>query len=146
MPFAEAANQFRGGALDAQEGPVATFAATRLDSLGLRDVTLWDGVAEIAIFAVNRAVWEEWSVNQRAQVGSAAEEAAKELTRLADVERDSALATLKSRDMSVLRLTASGRAAFAAAARPTYDKWAAIAGEELARAAESAVKSAASPP
>ena len=146
MRFAEAANQFRSGALDAQEGPVATFAATRLDSLGLRDVTLWDGVAEIAIFAVNRAVWEGWSANQRAQVGSAAEEAARELTRLADAERDSALATLKSRDMSVLRLTASGRAAFAAAARPTYDKWAAIAGEELVRAAESAVKSAASPP
>jgi TRAP-type C4-dicarboxylate transport system substrate-binding protein len=146
MTFAEAANQFRSGALDAQEGPVATFAATRLDSLGLRDVTLWDGVAEIAIFAVNRAVWEGWSANQRAQVGSAAEAAAKELTRLADAERDSALATLKSRDMSVLRLTASGRAAFAAAARPTYDKWAAIAGEELVRAAESAVKSAASPP
>ena len=36
--------------------------------------------------------------------------------------------------MSLLRLTASGRAAFAAAARPTYDKWTAVAGEELVRA------------
>jgi len=145
MPFSEAANRFRSGGLDAQEGPVATFATTRLDSLGLRDVTLWDGVAEIAIFAVNRAVWEGWSANQRAQIGSAAQEAAKELTRFADAERDSALATLKGRDVSVLRLTASGRAAFAAAARPVYDKWAAIAGEDLVRDAESAVK-AASPP
>ena len=45
----------------------------------------------------------------------------------------------------MLRLTASGRAAFAAAARPIYDRWAAVAGEELVRAAESAVKAAASP-
>jgi hypothetical protein len=40
----------------------------------------------------------------------------------------------------VTRLTAAGRAAFAAAARGTYDKWAATVGTELVRAAEAAVK------
>ena len=68
--------------------------------------------------------------------------AASELATLAAAEHETALATLKSRDVSLLRLTASGRAAFAAAARPVYDKWAAVAGEELVRAAESAVMAA----
>jgi hypothetical protein len=42
--------------------------------------------------------------------------------------------------MTVTRLTAAGRAAFAAAARGVYDKWAAVAGPDLVRAAESAVR------
>lgn len=142
LPFAEAANLFRDGGLDAQEGPLATFAATRLDSLGFHNVTLWGGVAELAMFAVNRAVWEAWTADQRALVGNAAQDAAKELVTLVAIEQEASLGALKIRDMSVLRLTASGRAAFAAAARPTYDKWAEIAGAELARAAEGAVKAA----
>lgn len=142
MPFADAANQFRAGGLDAQEGPVATFAAARLDGLGLHNVTLWDAVAELAIFAVNRRVWEKWTVAQQSLVQAAALDAAKELATLAATEHEAALATLKSRDVSLLRLTASGRAAFAAAARPVYDKWAAVAGEELVRAAESAIMAA----
>lgn len=146
MPFADAAKQFRAGTLDAQEGTVATFAAARLDGLGLRNVTLWGAVAELAIFAVNRTVWEKWTVEQRELVRDAALDAAKELAALAAAEHDRALTTLKTRDVSLMRLTASGRAAFAAAARPVYDKWAAVAGEELVHAAESAVAAARSTP
>jgi TRAP-type transport system periplasmic protein len=146
LPFAEAADLFRNDGLDAQEGPIATFAATRLDGLGIRNVTLPGAVAELAVFAVNRVVWEGWSADQRSLVGSAAQDAATALAGIVADEHDAALATLQSRGMSVLRLTASGRAAFAAAARPTYDKWAAIAGEELVRAAEAAVRAASAPP
>ena len=142
MPFADAANQFGAGTLDAQEGPVATFAAIRIDGLGLRHVTLWDAVAELAVFAVNRAVWEKWTSAQQSLVQAAALDAASELATLAAAEHETALATLKSRDVGLLRLTPSGRAAFAAGARPVYDKWAAVAGEELVRAAESAVRAA----
>jgi hypothetical protein len=45
--------------------------------------------------------------------------------------------------VTVTRLTASGRAAFAAVTRGVYDRWANVAGEELVRAAEAAVKAAA---
>ena len=146
MPFTQAADQFRAGALDAQEGPVATFAAARLDSLGFHNVTLWGAIAELAIFAVNRSAWEKWTIEQRELVRAAAEDAAAELATLASSEHDAALGTLRSRDIGLLRLTASGRASFAAAARPTYDKWSAVAGAELVRAAESAVAAARSMP
>ena len=44
------------------------------------------------------------------------------------------------RGVTVTRLTATGRAAFAAATRGIYDKWAARVGADLVRAAEAAVK------
>ena len=147
MSFADASVQFTDGKLDAQEGPVATFAAARLDGLGFRAVTLLDGVAELAVFAANRAAWDRLDPEQREWVRQGALEAAKELATMAAAERDDALATLKSRHFELLRLTGSGRAAFAAAARPTRDKWAAIAGEEWVRAAEEAVRTVrATPP
>ena len=146
VPFSEAADQLRSGGLDAQEGPIATFAAMRLDGLGLRNVTLLDGVAEIAVFAVNRSVWNGWTESERKLVGDAAVEAATELVGFAHAEEEAALATLKSRGFTLLRLTGSGRAAFALAARPAYDKWAAIAGDDIVRAAEGAVRAAATQP
>ena len=47
LPFGEASDRFGSGDLDAQEGSVAAFAATRLDALGVHEVTLLDGVAEL---------------------------------------------------------------------------------------------------
>ena len=139
LPFAQAAEAFAAGRLNAQEGSPAAFVATRVDALGLKHVTLWGAIAELAVFAVNRAAWESWTADQRAQVVAAADDAAAELVRRAREEEQSARATLHSHGVELLRLTASGTAAFAAAARPTYDKWAAVAGPEIVRAAEHAV-------
>jgi TRAP-type C4-dicarboxylate transport system substrate-binding protein len=77
-------------------------------------------------------------------VSDAAQEVASELPALAVAETDAALAELRKRGVSVTRLTASGRAAFGFAARIAYDKWAAVAGADLVRAAEAAI--AATPP
>ena len=142
MSFADARAAFESGELDVQEGAPATFAAARLDAIGIRHVTLWGAVAEAAIFAVNRGVWEGWTDEERAIVRAAAQQAAFELAVLARAENAEALALLHKRGVSIVRLTPSGQAAFAAAARPVYDKWAAVAGYELVRAAEAAVAAA----
>jgi TRAP-type transport system periplasmic protein len=142
MALADALAAFRSGKLDAQEGAPATIAAARLDAVGIRHVTLWGAVAEVAIFAVNRAVWERTSEVERAMISGAAEQSAQELAELARIEHDAALGELKKHGVSILRLTPSGRAAFAAAARPVYDKWAAAVGEEIVRAAEAAAHKA----
>lgn len=139
MALADAISAFRSGKLDAQEGAPATFAAARLDAVGVRHVTLWGAVAEVAIFAVNRVVWERSSEVERSIMSGAAEQAAQELAELARAENDAALGELRKRGVSILRLTPSGQAAFAAAARPVYEKWAGIAGDEIVRAAEAAV-------
>ena len=139
MTFAEAQAALKGGKLDAQEGTLATFAAARLDALGVRNVVMWGAVAEVAVFAVNRAVWTSLSEGDRRIVSDAAREVAADVPALAVAENDAALAEIRKRGVVVTRLTASGRAAFGFAARPAYDKWAAQAGADLVRAAETAL-------
>jgi len=142
MSLAGAAAAFRAGTLGAQESPLAAMAAARVDGLGLRHVTLWGAVAELAVFAVGRAAWEGCSAAEREQVAASAREAADDLARSALREEQDALRALRDRDVELVRPTASGTAAFAARARPVYDKWSAVAGAELVRAAESAVAAA----
>ena len=142
MAFADAQAAFRSGALDAQEGAPAMFAAARVDALGVRHVTLWGAVAEIAVFAANRTTWDAATSEQRALVRDTALRAALELAALVRAENDAALAELQRRGMMIERLTPSGQAAFAAAARPIYDKWAAVAGDPLVRAAEATIRAA----
>ena len=142
MSFADAAAAFRTGILDAQEGPVAAMVATRVDSLGLRHVTLWGAVAELAVFAVGRGTWDGWSAEQRDVVAAAAREAADELAGIAAREEQDALVVLRDRGVDLLRPTASGVAAFAAAGRPVYDRWSSVAGVDLVRSAEAAVSAA----
>jgi TRAP-type transport system periplasmic protein len=142
VPFAEADAAFRSGALNAQEGSVATFAASRLDALGVKDVTLWGAIGEVAVFAVNAATWARLDAAQQATLKASARVAADELAQAAAAEEQAAIGVLRSRGVAILRLTPSGRAAFAAAARPVYDRWAAVAGEAVVRAAEGAVASA----
>ena len=140
MAFADAQAALREGTLDAQEGTLATIAAARLDTLGIKQVMLWGAVAEFAVFAANKAAWNGWTAEQRAVARDAALVAARELPALARAENDAALLELRKRGVTVTRLTATGRAAFAAAARGVYDRWAAVVGQDLVRAAEAAVK------
>jgi TRAP-type C4-dicarboxylate transport system substrate-binding protein len=140
MTLADAQAALRAGTLNAQEGSLAAIAAAQLDTLGVKQLMLWGAVAECAVFAANKAAWDGWTVEQRAVARDAALEAARGLPALARAENDAALIELRKRGMTVTRLTPTGRAAFAAAARGVYDKWAAVAGPDLVRAAEAAVR------
>lgn len=142
LSFADAQAAFKTGTLAAQEGTPATFAAARLDAMGIRHVVLWGAIAEVAVFAVNPTVWASLTDGERAIVGEAARQAARELPELARAEDDAAVAELARRGVTVARLTATGRAAFAFAARSAYDKWAAAAGADLVGAAQAALKAA----
>jgi TRAP-type C4-dicarboxylate transport system substrate-binding protein len=142
MSFTAAQDAFRAGTLDAQEGTPVAFGAARLDAVGIRHVMLWDAVAEIAVLAVNAKTWQALTEAQRTLISYVAQEVARELPTAARAEDEAALAELRKRGVTVTRLTATGRAAFAAAARGVYDRWASVAGEDLVRAAEAAVKAA----
>ncbi len=143
LSFVEAQAALKSGTLDAQEGTPAAFAAARLDAFGVRHVIVWGAVAEAAIFAVNRRVWDGWSEADRALVSAAAQDAAREMAAFAVQEDEGALTELRKRGMTVTLMTQAGYDAFAAAARVVYDKWAGVAGADLVRAAEAAVKGAA---
>jgi len=140
LPAGDAQAAFRAGTLDAQEGTLSTIAAARLETFGVKQVLLWGAVAECAIFAANKTAWNGWTEEQRNFARESAMQAAQELPALVQAENDAALHELTERGFTVTRLTASGRAAFAAATRGIYDKWAARVGAELVRTAEAAVK------
>jgi TRAP-type C4-dicarboxylate transport system substrate-binding protein len=70
----------------------------------------------------------------------AARDAAQQATAMARTLSDTAaLSELSRRGATVIRLTPSGKQRFREAARMVYDRWAAVVGAELVRAAESAV-------
>jgi TRAP-type transport system periplasmic protein len=140
MPYAQAQAALAAGTLDGQDGSPATFVGARLDALGLKWVLEWGAVAEIAVFAVNRARWNALNDAQQALLRDSAKESARELDGLVRKENDSAREALRKGGMTVIRLTPTGRAAFVAATRGLYDTRAADAGVLLARAAEAAVK------
>jgi TRAP-type C4-dicarboxylate transport system substrate-binding protein len=143
LEFAAAQAAFRAGTLGGQDGTAATFVAARLEAVGLRHVVEWNAVGEIAVFAVNRQTWDEWTDAQRALVRDAAVAAAAELAPAAREETVQAETELRRRGMTLTRLTPEGHAAFAAAGRAAYQRAAALAGEEIVRAAEDAVRAAA---
>ena len=141
-PFAAAQAGFRAGTLDAQEGTLASFAAARLDAVGVRHVLLWDAIAEVAVFAANAKAWQQLTDEQRAIVRDTAQEVARDLPGWVQAEDDAALAELRKHGVTVARLTGAGRAAFAVAARSVYERWAGVAGEGAVRAAELATQAA----
>jgi TRAP-type C4-dicarboxylate transport system substrate-binding protein len=143
LEFAAAQGAFRAGTLGGQDGTAATFVAARLEAVGVRHVVEWNAVGEIAVFAVNRKSWDAWTDAERALVRDAAVAAAAELVPAAREETAQAEAELRRRGMALTRLTPEGYAAFAAASRTAYLRAGALAGDEIVRAAEEAVRAAA---
>jgi TRAP-type C4-dicarboxylate transport system substrate-binding protein len=135
---------FASGALDGQEVSIAAYTASRLDTAGLTNLLLWDARADALVFAVNRARWDAWSESDRALVRQAAQDAARETGAFARRAGDSAtLAALTRQGVNITRLTPAGKEAFRAVAYSVFERWAAVVGWELVRAAETGVTEAA---
>jgi TRAP-type transport system periplasmic protein len=137
MGFAQAQAALSAGQLDGEEGPASTLANGRPGALGLKHVLHWDGVADVAVYAVRRAVWDRWTQQQRDIALATAQRLAREVDLLA--EEENALLDLRRQGMTVQRLSQTQRDAFRASARPVWDKWTAIGGAELVKEAEAIV-------
>jgi len=143
MSLSAARDAVTAGTLDAQEGGPPTFAAARAAVSGFKYLTLWQAVGELAVFAVNTKTWHALTEVQRGIVRDAAKEAARELGRDAAQESEAAVETLRQRGVTVTRLLAPAQAAFAAAARPAFERWKPTIGADLVETAEAASRSAA---
>jgi TRAP-type C4-dicarboxylate transport system substrate-binding protein len=143
MSLGDAQAAFASGALDGQEGPASTLAATRITATGQRFVTRWGAFADVMVFAVRRTVWDAWSAEQRAAAQAAAQEAARDAGALA--REDAALSELTKQGATIVRLAPAQRAAFRAAVAPVWAKWTQPIGPDLVSAAEAAVARASAP-
>lgn len=143
MKWLDAQKALLAGTLDGQETTVQAFIATRAHTLGQKQLTLWALAADPLIFAVSRAAWEGWTVEDRDVVRQAAIDAAAreiELSRRAAAAAESAIGReLKGAGVSVLRLSPAERAALAAATQPVFDKWSGEVGADLVSRAQAAI-------
>jgi len=140
MNAADALTAQRRGTLDGEEISVAAYGTSRLYTAGFARLLLWDAHADALLFAINRAVWNRLSNADRDLVLQAARDAAQQATAMARKLSDTAaLAEFSRQGATVTRLTPAGKQRFRDAARTVYDRWAAVVGAELVRAAEAAV-------
>lgn len=149
MRWLDAQNGMLGGTMDGQETTVQAFVATKAHTLGQKQLMLWALAADPLVFAVSRAAWDTWTADDREIVRQAAAEAAGreiELARRAAATAEAAIARdLKSAGVIVTRLTPAERAAFAAATRTVFDKWASEVGTDLVKRAQDAIAASRKP-
>ena len=127
------------GTLDAEELTVAALAATRSYTAGQKNLLLWGAHADALVFAVSRALWDGLADVDRELLRETARDAAAQAASMARRQsEDAALAGLQREGVTVTRLTATGKLPFRDRTRAIYDRWAAVAGEDLVRAAEAA--------
>ncbi|WP_298235329.1 DctP family TRAP transporter solute-binding subunit [uncultured Azohydromonas sp.] len=143
MSWADAQPALASGAVDGQENPLSIYTAAKLHTVAQKHLTVWGYMADPLIFVVNRDVWESWTPADRDIVRQAAVDAGKqqiEIARkgLADAE-PAVLKDIAANGVSVVKLSAAEREAFAKATRPVYDKWKKTVGEALVAKAEAAV-------
>ena len=130
----------RRGTFDGEEMSAAAYGTSRLYALGFARLLVWGAHADALLFAINRAAWDRLNDADRDLVLQAARDAAQQATAMARKLSDTAaLAELSRRGATVIRLTPSGKQRFREATRTVYDRWAAIVGADLVRAAEAAV-------
>jgi TRAP-type C4-dicarboxylate transport system substrate-binding protein len=126
------------GELDGEETSIAAYSAARLYAGPLSHLLLWQAHADVMVFAVNQALWNSWSEEDRSLVRDAAGEAARQARSMAQrLTGEAALARLGAQGAVVNRLTPAGKDAFREAARPVYDRWTPVVGAELVDAARS---------
>ena len=145
VPAGMSASDARGalsrGGLDGEVLGVAAFGAARLYANGVSHLLVWDGFADALFFAVNRELWLTLSAADRELVRQAANDAALEADALARAQTDdAALARLAREGTGVTRLTRAGKQPFRERTRAVYERWSAVVGEDLVRAAEETVR------
>jgi TRAP-type transport system periplasmic protein len=140
MSFAQAQSALVAGTLDGQDAMPTTLVATRAYASGQKFVTRWGAFTDVMLFAVRKAAWDAWPEDRRVLVSRAAEQAAREANALAHEE--AALAQLTKEGVTIVRLSATQRAALREAAQPAIAAWTNAAGAELVGAARAAVAGA----
>ncbi|MEO8344224.1 MAG: TRAP transporter substrate-binding protein DctP [Betaproteobacteria bacterium] len=143
MNFSEAQAAYAKGTLDGQDARPTSLVGTRAASSGQKFVTRWGAFADVMVFAVRKEVWDSWPEERRAQVRSAAEQAARESDALA--REEAALAQLTKEGVTIVRFSSAQRATFRDAAQTAVAAWTVMVGNDLVDLARAAVAAAAAP-
>jgi tripartite ATP-independent transporter DctP family solute receptor len=144
MSWADLQPALATGAVDGQETPINVFLQSRLEAVGQRHLSVWNYVADANIFQFSKSVFETFTPADRDIVRASAEQAAAEHTAStrrglgANGDRSS-FEDLGRRNVEVVELTDTEKAAFRTATRPVFERWASQVGTQLVERAEAAI-------
>ncbi len=143
MSWADAQPALSTGAVDGQENPLTIYSVLKMHELGQDHITLWRYVADPLIFAVNQAVWDSFSEEDRGHVLDAALEAGAygiEVARAGlTADDESLIEEIEGFGVTVTRLSSDERAAFVDATRDVYADWRERIGADLVDMAEESI-------
>lgn len=116
----------------------------KMDTLAQKHLTVWNYVADAALYHVAKPVWDSFSKADQEIVAETAREVAAfgivaSRKGLGEGGDNSAFDELKKRGVEVQMLTLEEKAEFAKATRPVYDKWVSTVGADLVKTAEGAI-------
>ncbi|HVL55218.1 MAG TPA: TRAP transporter substrate-binding protein DctP [Burkholderiaceae bacterium] len=139
MSWADAQPALASGAVDGQENPMEVFLGFKIHTLGQKYVTKWNYTNDILLFAIANPVWSSWTPQDQKLVREAAQEAARQQTKLV---RD-----IYARDVDAVRAigvevhvpTPAEMEQWQIAARRPYARWKAHVGAPLVTKVEEVV-------
>jgi tripartite ATP-independent transporter DctP family solute receptor len=148
MSFADLQPALSTGAVDGQENPINVFLAVKMDTLAQKHLTVWNYVADAAVYHLNKGVWDSFTPADKELVKACAEEAAK--INIANSRKGigvaggdrSSMEELVKRGVSVAELSLNEKMAFRAATKPVFDKYAQTIGADLVGKADAAIRKA----
>ena len=144
MSFADLQPALTTGAVDGQENPINLFLMFKMDKLAQKHLTVWNYVADAAIYHVAKPVWDSFAKADQEIIAETAREVAKQgiaasRKGLGAGGDRSAFDELKARGVETQELTLDEKAAFAKITRPVFDKWVPTVGADLVKMAEASI-------
>jgi len=143
MSFADLQPALSSGAVDGQENPINLFLLFKIHTLAQKHLTVWNYCADAGIFHVAKPVWDTFSTGDQEILRESARQAARE--QIAEARKGIIAPDLSSIDearklgVEVQLLSPEEKAAFQAATKPVFEKWAQQTGADLVAKAQKAI-------
>ncbi|RYG72956.1 DctP family TRAP transporter solute-binding subunit [Lentibacillus lipolyticus] len=136
MTFSEVFSSLQQGTIDGQENPIDVIHSSQLNEV--QDyLTIWDYSFDPIILGINKELFDSMSEeDQQILKESAADANAYQIELAQELEKEQ-IAELEEKGMEIYELSAEEKQAFREAAKPIYDKYESVWGEELLNAFQS---------
>lgn len=138
MNFGEVFTALQQGTIDGQENPIVSVILPSKIYEVQKHMTLWDYSYDALVLGASRQVWDRLDEPTRAAIKRSAVEASAYQRQLARSNEAEAVNLIRSKGVTVTRVTPEQRKAFQELAAPVFQKYEGIVGKDLLDAVEAA--------
>ncbi len=138
MNFGEVFTALQQGTIDGQENPIVSVILPSKIYEVQKHMTLWDYSYDALVLGVSRQLWDGLDEPTRAVLERSAVEASAYQRQLARTNEAEAVNLIRSKGVTVTRVTADQRKAFQELVAPVFQKYEGIVGKALLDAVKAA--------